>query len=476
MLPLRHLVILVDPQSRTLPVEIVNRWRPFLSIELWYNNQTNNPNTSTNTNTNTNTNHHPTENTTNNSGGVPLRKEHRLRQSSFYRQCTRYLRQRNRTWVSFHDADEYVYLDPGAVPNARDRMNHPGSILRFLHDITKTTTTTTTTKTTTTTNPNNNSNKKKNENSNSDNHQAAAGGRRTNHHHTIRGDRTLLRYGAEASNRSCLVMARTFFGSTESRNQTRVQTAHVPRFLNGTHFETLRWLRRNTHQDPGNGHGKSMVHVGALVPSLSLSSSAAAASRRGPTQKATLPFVRGVDKGVHRVVEDCPTTNHAYSPIRIRHYVGSWEVYNSRMDVRRSPQLYEYRSQFGSYKNNNNNNNTKDDDDDDNDDDDDDDDVRMWLTGFCKLMGNNQTLIQNLLQGAGHIPPQQQQEQLLQQSLNQQQQEEYAAAQWALAQDEIKTLLTTKRDPNNKFIQWLRQHYKVKRLLNGTLVVVKQDE
>ncbi|KAL7579120.1 hypothetical protein ACA910_019150 [Epithemia clementina (nom. ined.)] len=375
MLPLRHLVIMVDPRSRTFPGDIVDRWRPFLSVELWSNG---NANASSLDLAATPSNYN------NRSDGTRLTQVHRIRQSTFYRQCALHFHKLNRTWVSFHDVDEYVYLDPGAVPDARDRMIHPGSVLRFLQDF---------------------------------------DGPKNYREGKSMWDSRLLKYGADATNRSCITVARTFFGSIES-HPNKVQ-AHVPNYLNGSDFETLRWMRRNIHRESGNGHGKSIVHVNPARSS------------------GHLKFVIGADQGVHRVLKACPYTDYAYSPIRIRHYVGSWEAFTSRFDVRRSSQLYEYRSQFGKDR-------------------DPDDDVRMWLTGFCLLMNNNRTLIKGLLQGAGQIPPQ---------SAKQDK------AKWSLSQEELRILIITQYSNNvPEFVKWLRRKFVVRQFQDGTFVVRRKSK
>ena len=362
MLPLRHLIILVDPRSRTRPDPIMERWRPFLStLQVWSDDDI--------------------QYTPMNSSSQEVRTlVHRKRQSTFYQHCARSFRQQNRSWVSFHDVDEYVYLDPVSVPHARDRMTKPGSVLSFLKEMRATT------------------NKTTNETT----------------------SKNLLQYTKDAFQKRCIIVSRTYFGAVES---SHVQGT-VPSYLNlnVTSFETLRWLHRTSHEDASNnGIGKSLLYVGKPSPSLN--------------------FEVGWDKGVHRVLQECPVTNHKYSPIRIRHYLGSWEVFTSRVDVRsgdrRSKEFYEYTSQLGAGT-------------------DPDTDIQPWLTDFCKFMGHNASLLETLLQGVGQLPPR---------SL------ELQTADWSMPPNRIRKMMEKQYKNVPPFVVWLRQNFVVTTLTNGTTVV-----
>ena len=159
-------------------------------------------------------------------------------------------------------------------------------------------------------------------------------------------------------------MERTLF-SAVPESQDRIQQ-DVPSYLNASHFETLQWLHRTSHYHAGvNGFPKSMILVSSE-------------SRR--------PSLRFTGR-VHRILHSCNKNNPGYVPIRIRHYVGSWEVYTSRLDTRVGPirnlQVYSYRAQLGRNQV--------------------DDAVRGWIRGFARLMQDNATRIQHLLQGTGQV-------------------------------------------------------------------------
>ena len=268
MLPLRHLVLLVDPRSETSPMDIVHRWRPYMKIDVWNHSDL--------------TEFHPRADFT-------LTRIHRGAQHRFYTQCAMHLRQLNRTWVTFYDVDEYLYLDPEAVseyPLWRNPSSstQPGSILHFLQQLERTTNKTT-------------------------------------------NNTGMLRYKDKALAAGCFYIDRSYFGATEERAD--LVQRRVPSYLNGRHFETLRWLHRTSHQDTtNNGFGKSILHVSA-------------------SQK-TLNF----NGHVHRVLNSCPLRpSRLHFPFRIRHYLGSWQAYTSRADARvgivRSRETYLFRSQFG---------------------------------------------------------------------------------------------------------------------------------
>ena len=162
----------------------------------------------------------------------------------------------------------------------------------------------------------------------------------------------MLRYKDDGFAAGCFFIDRTSYGATEERVDLVQQ--RVPWYLNGTHFETLRWLHRTSHKTH-NGIGKSIFHVS--VPKESLNFTGA----------------------IHRVVHTCPRNTFPFHrPFRIRHYLGSWQAYTSRADARmgheRTREKYLFRPQFGKHT-------------------EPDDDVRGWLQGFCNQFGNNQSLI-----------------------------------------------------------------------------------
>jgi hypothetical protein len=112
VMPLRHVVVAPDPLSRTSPMEVLERWKPYMTIEVW--NDTLNLDT-----TNTLKGHLDLE----------------QRQTQFYSDCGLYLRARNRTWTMFTDVDEYWAIHEHVVPDWKSRMQQPGAILKLMTDV-----------------------------------------------------------------------------------------------------------------------------------------------------------------------------------------------------------------------------------------------------------------------------------------------------------------------------------------------------
>jgi len=88
---------------------------------------------SKNTNTNTNTNQRIIE---------QKKWQHRERQTEFYKACSRHLLQLNKTWVSYHDLDEFVTFQHKVKRPRRyvweiglKKMKRPGYILDTLNKI-----------------------------------------------------------------------------------------------------------------------------------------------------------------------------------------------------------------------------------------------------------------------------------------------------------------------------------------------------
>lgn len=96
VLPLRYLLVTVDPRSKTSPSSIFNRWRRHgMYIKEWTDRDFWRKDLKL----------------------VPIedsaefqtkRDRHRGRQKYFYRKCLIDMKKNNRTWVSLHDTDEYM--------------------------------------------------------------------------------------------------------------------------------------------------------------------------------------------------------------------------------------------------------------------------------------------------------------------------------------------------------------------------------
>ena len=161
-LKLRAIVVATDPTSRTKPTVVLDRWKPFLEIDVWTDDlympdyfikgdydtapsMLGLGNSSTSSNMD-----------------IPLRQafdihnvpeierqelretnNHRFRQLTFYNACIKNLKKRSKTWMMHIDSDEYIALNhmfknrkswhSSPVPNIKT----PSSLLRFLKSAAK---------------------------------------------------------------------------------------------------------------------------------------------------------------------------------------------------------------------------------------------------------------------------------------------------------------------------------------------------
>jgi hypothetical protein len=96
VLPLRYLVIAVDPRSKTSPTLILNRWREMgLYVEEWTDYQFMRKDLARNVVTDEAELH-------------IKRDRHRMRQKNFFRQCLIDMKQANRTYTMLIDTDEFL--------------------------------------------------------------------------------------------------------------------------------------------------------------------------------------------------------------------------------------------------------------------------------------------------------------------------------------------------------------------------------
>jgi hypothetical protein len=119
-MPLRHLVVTVDPRSRTSPVKILDRC-PLMNITLWGDSDFN----------------FATDMKAANQTDVSFAKTivHRRRQSHFYEDFALNLQKKKRTWTSFHDVNEFLTVDQHFVNGTDTLLNEPGNVLQTLRHV-----------------------------------------------------------------------------------------------------------------------------------------------------------------------------------------------------------------------------------------------------------------------------------------------------------------------------------------------------
>jgi hypothetical protein len=140
VLPLRHLIVLVDPASRTSPSRIFQRYRANSSLDIveW-----------------THDDDYSTAAEFAQAGqvvrqyfGADIGEDlilHRTRQRMFYYRCLLHHQRRNRTWVALLDSDEFLRINyqtthrmVSSLVNASIRapaMTEPGSVMKLLKQV-----------------------------------------------------------------------------------------------------------------------------------------------------------------------------------------------------------------------------------------------------------------------------------------------------------------------------------------------------
>ena len=118
-LPLRYLVVAVDPQSRTRPSQLLAQWQQYVTIVEWTDSDF----------TNVTLWRHETD-------SPDMKKiKHRQRQNAFYQACAWHLHQQNRSWTTFHDTDEFLTINGDVLlQNESSVMQTSGFILNSIQN------------------------------------------------------------------------------------------------------------------------------------------------------------------------------------------------------------------------------------------------------------------------------------------------------------------------------------------------------
>jgi hypothetical protein len=117
VLPLRDLVLVRDPSSRTSPDSVLQRYQSLINIVEWdgdkmvpdfkwkqYR-----------------------------AGKIDDTRLHRARQQFFYAECLRHFQRQGKQWVLLTDTDEFIQPNFNALPSeGRVRLEEPGSVLKTL--------------------------------------------------------------------------------------------------------------------------------------------------------------------------------------------------------------------------------------------------------------------------------------------------------------------------------------------------------
>jgi hypothetical protein len=115
-MPLRRLIVAVDPNSRTSPEDILDRYssRGLIDISIWNDSDFFSPS------------HEDLG-----KGGVFI---HRLRQNQFIGACSKTLREEHWTWTMFVDTDEFIVPNPYSFPVNTIRRGNEQTLYSMLND------------------------------------------------------------------------------------------------------------------------------------------------------------------------------------------------------------------------------------------------------------------------------------------------------------------------------------------------------
>jgi len=352
-LPLRHLVVAIDPNSMTSPMDILKQWNNTFGMEItvWNDSDYLPKGIQGPLPWNATKSH------------VPI---HRKRQRWFYQKCIKYLHARKRTWTAFIDADEYIVFN-----SVNDQDNK--TLFRKIRSIPET----------------NRSSYKANDVTEElyydikkhFGEKAFLKGKLEAFKKAIQartrlgnkvGSITVAQFISKENfnvpwNRPCVLMPRVTYGNEEEINQTLLH-ASVPKGFIPKKFNTLRFFRNSYKgiQDKANAPGKSFIDVSRL-------------------SKFTL--TRNMSLCVHAIVLECQEFDKHIgyalledSLLRVNHYSLPREIFFTKSDKRRTIKMYEERAQANDSINY---------------------DLQPWLMSFVKEVGHERAKI--ILKDAGKV-------------------------------------------------------------------------
>jgi len=307
VLPLKYLVVAVDPTGTTSPERILKSWNSSdmgMDIVLWNDIDFG----------------HWIDET------IDEMHMHRARQKHMFKDCQKYHKERNRTWVVFIDPDEYITYNPITAddPEVVKMEDAP----KFFLD---------------------------------PEYVSAAKNIRRN----LTQEKTVFDFLKDEKNKEpwmsepCYLMPRLFFSVVES-SPNQLAEANVAQWFNTSRFNTLHYFH---HAERGKF---DYNHFGKVILDLS----------RIKDKQIEV-------KNIHVPNRSCPRPPlkpYAAGILRVHHYIGSFEQYSSRSDVRRSKEKFD---DFGNVSNGT------------------DYQMQKWLKNFVDIVGVKKSI--DLLKDAGII-------------------------------------------------------------------------
>lgn len=275
VLPLRYLVIAVDPDSRTSPQHILQRWTNYTNMTIvhWANDA------DYMTTAEFDEAQHTVQRYFRKQQPSPELVQHRARQRLFYYKCLLHCQQQQRHWTALIDTDEYMVLryetiqahitNDHSKPPPPPSVEQPGSVLSFI--------------------------------------QTELQQHADNAH-------------ANLTYSPCVAIPRLRFGAKE--RTVTLAPQHVPPFLDTTFhlqaWETLRWTWHAHPADYGtNRISKTMIDLSRVPPDV---------IRPVTSIHRPIESLCGRRK-LHIQAAD--------QVIVLHHYLGTWETFTYRQDPRK---------------------------------------------------------------------------------------------------------------------------------------------
>jgi Glycosyltransferase family 92 len=321
-LPLRRVIVAVDPRSQTSPTSILQRWTGRMNITEWSEVDFMPPQIM---------DKHLHMDPTDHDGLTDL---FRQRQEHFYTRCMARLKYEGRTWTAFVDTDEYILINKNAMAGYRvvpfeEQNTIAAQHMTVLDGIKRI------------------SIPQQNQHNDDKDNNRDINGDVLNIMSSASQQQTTQQYNLTSP---CLAMARVAFGVKES------ETGHVQRnvpkmFLgglfwkgfDGRDFQTLRW---RYHSGRGakkhNKISKSLLDVSMVESSLFIPHEQVMVhlpSKKYCHMGGSPAHLGGGGGGSRGNGSDGALEQHlwvlnGHSPIVVHHYSGTWEQWSHRKDTR----------------------------------------------------------------------------------------------------------------------------------------------
>jgi hypothetical protein len=271
VLPLRYMIVAVDPRSKTAPTHIFNQWRKrgvtiieWNDRDFWRKDLKLKP-------------------IPDDAALQTKRDRHRGRQKYFYKQCLIALKEVGRTWVSLHDSDEYLVYNHAGGDKYKEWEAKRQAI----------------------------SKQKRVKPSQTPPTTAEPGG-------MIRYIEQERAAGLDFFKSPCIGVPRLMFGADESKVDKEAVMRDVPTTFHWAAplMDTLKYRQHATRNDfIKNALGKVLIDVSRV-------------------DVARTPYFMSLHRPIKSICPP-PWHNDWDSGLRINHYLGSWESYSFRDDSRR---------------------------------------------------------------------------------------------------------------------------------------------